>query len=194
MLRSSICLPILGAVLILSPAATGAAIQKPAPRVNPNAAVIADFVKRVDAYVALHRKLEDTLPKLSKQTDPKEIDAHERALAKLIQEARRDAKQADILAPPMQRLVRTLLRPIFSGKAGAQVKGEIMDKEYKGAVTLAVNARYPDEVPVSTVPPQVLAGLPRLPEELEYRFIQNHLILFDSHAHIIVDFMDRAFI
>jgi hypothetical protein len=49
-------------------------------------------------------------------------------------------------------------------------------------------------VPISTVPPQVLAALPRLPEELEYRFIQNSLILFDSHAHIIADFMDRAFI
>src|SRR5258708_11698193 len=85
MLRSSICPPILGAVLILLPAAAGAAIQKPAPRVNPNAAVIADFVKRVDAYIALHRKLEDTLPKLSKQTNPTEIDGHQRALARLIQ-------------------------------------------------------------------------------------------------------------
>ena len=58
---------------------------------------------------------------------------------------------------------------------------------------LAVNGRYPDEVPISTVPPQVLAPLPKLPEELEYRFIQNNLILFDPHAHIIADFIERAF-
>jgi len=94
----------------------------------------------------------------------------------------------------MQRVVRTLLRPIFSGSEGAQIKNEILDKEYKGNAKLVVNARYPDEVPISTVPPQVLASLPKLPEELEYRFIQNSLILFDSHAHIIVDFMDRAFL
>ena len=43
------------------------------------------------------------------------------------------------------------------------------------------------------MPPQVLVALPKLPEELEYRFIQNSLILFDPHAHIIVDYMDRAF-
>lgn len=194
MLRATTRPAILGALLILLPAATGAAGQKPAPHVNPNAAVISSFMKRVDGYIALHRKLEATLPKLSKQTDPKEIDAHERALAKLIQEARKGAKQGDLLTPAMQARVRSLLRPIFSGESGAQVKGEIMDKEYKGGAPLAVNARYPDQVPVSTVPPQVLAGLPKLPEELEYRFIQNNLIIFDSHAHIIVDFMDRAFI
>ena len=185
---------ILGAILICVASAAAAAPQKQKPRVNPNAAVISDFMKRVDAYLALHRKLEDTLPKLSKQTTPQEIDAHQRALGKLIQEARKDAKPGDLLTPGMQRLVRALLRPIFSGPEGLQIKNEILDKEYKGDVKLAVNARYPDEVPISTVPPQVLKGLPKLPEELEYRFIQNSMIIFDSHAHVIVDFMYRAFI
>jgi hypothetical protein len=153
-----------------------------------------DFLKRVDGYVALHKKLEDTLPSLPKQTTPQQIDAHQRALAKLIQDARQKARSGDLLSPAMQQLVRRLLRPVFAGQDGRQIKNEILDKEYKGNAKLAVNARYPDEVPVSTMPPQVLASLPKLPEELEYRFIQNSLILFDSHAHIIVDFMDRAFI
>ena len=38
-------------------------------------------------------------------------------------------------------------------------------------MTLKVNGRYPDAVPLSTVPPQVLKGLPNLPEELQYRFV-----------------------
>ena len=180
-------------VLVLTlPLAVAAAPQTKA-RVNPNAATIKEFLKRVDAYVALHKKLEATLPALPKQTDPTVIDKHERALARLIQEARKDAKPGDILFPAMQRLVRTLLRPIFAGKAGTQIRGEIVDNEYKGSVKLVVNGRYPDEVPISTVPPQVLQALPQLPEELEYRFIQNYLILFDPHAHIIADFMERAF-
>jgi hypothetical protein len=185
---------ILGAILIGVASAGAAAPQKAKPRVNPNAAVISDFLKRVDAYVALHKKLEDPLPKLSKESTPQQIDAHQRTLAKLIQEARKDAKPGELLTPAMQRLVRTLLRPIFSGRQGQQIKNEILDKEYKGDAKLAVNARYPDEVPISTVPPQVLKGLPKLPEELEYRFIQNSMIIFDSHAHIIVDFVYRAFI
>jgi hypothetical protein len=195
MLRAFVRYGIVAVILVsLLPAAGAAARQRQSPPVNANALVIKDFLKRVDDYIKLHRKLEDTLPKLPKQATPQQIDPHERALAKLVQEARKNAKPGDLLTPAMQRMVRTLLRPIFRGKPGAQIKGEIMDKEYKGNVRLAVNARYPDEVPVSTVPPQVLAALPKLPEELEYRFIQNSLIIFDSHAHIIVDFMDRSFI
>jgi hypothetical protein len=38
----------------------------------------------------------------------------------------------------------------------------------------------------------VLQGLPALPEELEYRFIGNRLILMDVHAHLIADFVDNA--
>src|SRR5436190_9445685 len=203
MLRASSAAGILAFLIIGLPAASAPAGQtakappkapaKAAPHTNANAAVISDFLKRVDAYVALHKKHEDTLPKLSKQTTPQEIDVHERALAKLLQEGRKNAKQGDLLTPAMQRLVRNLLRPIFAGKEGAQIKDEILDKEYKGNVKLVVNGRYPDEVPVSTMPPQVLAALPKLPEELEYRFIQNNLIVFDSHAHLIADFLVRAF-
>ena len=80
-----------------------------------------------------------------------------------------------------------------AGPGGAQIKSEILDNEYKGQVKLVVNGRYPDAVPISTVPPQVLAQLPKLPEELEYRFIQNNLILFDPHAHVIADYIANAF-
>jgi hypothetical protein len=195
MLRAFLRPALAGAILISISLASGAATAPEAqkPRANPNAVVIQDFLKRVNGYVELHKKLEDTLPKLSKQTTPQEIDKHERALLKLMQEARKDAKQGDILTPAMQRVIRTLLRPIFRGRGGLQIKAEIMDKEYKGNAKLAVNARYPDEVPISTVPPQVLKGLPQLPDELEYRFIQNNLILFDPHAHMIADYMERAF-
>lgn len=167
--------------------------QKNSNRVNPNAATLAEFVKRVEGYVALHKKLEDSLPKLPQQTDPYQIDKHQRALAALIQDGRKTAKQGDLFFPAMQRLVRNLLRPVFRGPDGRQIKAEILDNEYKGNVKMAVNARYPDEVPISTVPPQVLQQLPKLPEELEYRFVTTHLILFDPHAHLIADFVERAF-
>lgn len=194
MLRALAGSAILVALLLsLGPAAGAAPQTTPKPGVNAEAAVIQDFLKRVNDYVALHKKLEDTIPKLPKQATPYDMDRHERALAKLIQEARETAKQGDILTPDMQRLIRRLLAPIFSGKDGKQITDEIMDREFKGSVKLRVNGRYPDEVPISTMPPQVLARLPKLPEELEYRFIRNNLILFDPHAHVIADHMERAF-
>jgi hypothetical protein len=160
---------------------------------DPNADVIKEFLKRVDGYVALHKKLEGTLPPLPRQTDPHQIDRHERALATLIQQARKDARRGDLFYPGMQTLVRRLLVPVFAGQDGAHVRAEIMDNENKGNVVLAPNGRYPDEVPVSTVPPQVLQNLPKLPEELEYRFVRQNLILFDPHAHVIPDWVPQAF-
>lgn len=163
------------------------------PRVNPDAAILKDFMTRVDGYVALHRKLDATLPQLPTRTTPAQVDAHERALGKLIQQARANAKPGDIFDAPMQGLVRRLLVPVFQGPAGTQIKTEITDNEYKGDVTLRVDARYPDEVPLSTMPPQVLQALPKLPEGLEYRFVRTTLILYDPRAHIIPDLVERAF-
>jgi hypothetical protein len=160
---------------------------------DPNADVIKDFLKRVDVYVGLHKKLEKTLPPLPKQTTPQIVDRHERALGKLIQAERKGAKQGDIFTAQMQALVKRLLVPVFRGTDGAHVRAEIMDNEYKGGVVLRPNARHPDEIPVSTVPPQVLQFLPKLPEELEYRFVRQNLILFDPHAHVIPDWVPQAF-
>jgi hypothetical protein len=71
------------------------------------------------------------------------------------------------------------------------LKSSIMDENPVG-LTVAVNRRYPDTVPLSTVPPQVLQTLPKLSEDMEYRFIGERLILLDTHAHVVADFIDDA--
>jgi hypothetical protein len=60
------------------------------------------------------------------------------------------------------------------------------------SLKLAVNSRYPDVVPLTTIPPQVLQTLPELTEDLEYRFVGDWLILLDTHAHIVSDFIEDA--
>jgi hypothetical protein len=37
------------------------------------------------------------------------------------------------------------------------------------------------------MPPNVLAALPRLPADLEYRFVERHLILLDRRSLVILD-------
>ena len=80
---------------------------------------------------------------------------------------------------------------MFGGPDGKELKSSIMD-ENPVSVKLEVNGRYPDSVPISTVPPQVLQTLPELTEDLEYRFIGDSLIILDSHAHVIADFIENA--
>jgi hypothetical protein len=59
-------------------------------------------------------------------------------------------------------------------------------------VPLVVNAVYPKEQPLSTMPASMLEALPTLPDGLEYRFVGKHLILRDTKANIIVDFIYNA--
>jgi hypothetical protein len=159
--------------------------------VNADARALEAMLERINDYAELHKKLEDTLPKLSKESTPEQIDKNQRALARLIQEKRRGAKAGDIFTPEAQVVIKRLLARVFAGPEGAALRASIMD-ENPVAIKLPVNSRYPDTVPLSTVPPQVLQGLPKLPEEMEFRFIGRHLILMDVHAHIIVDLIENA--
>jgi hypothetical protein len=181
----------LGVVISLAVAMCASATAQK-ERTNPNAAAIAEFTKRVDEYVALHKKQEATIPSLPKDASPQQIDQHQRALGRLIAEARPNAKRGDIFTLPMERIARKLLADIFQGPGGEQMKREIFEEYEQRNIRPVVNGRYPDEVPLSTVPPAVLAGLPKLPEELEYRFVGRSLILLDPHAHIIADYIERA--
>jgi hypothetical protein len=165
-----------------------AALQTP---VNPDAAVLADFTARVKAYDSLRNKVDDGAAKLKESNDPVAIASAQAVLAERIRAARPNAKHGDIFTPDIRAKFLSLLRPTLKGREGAQTKATIEDED-PGALPLKVNAKYPDKEPLSTVPPNVLASLPKLPDGLEYRFGNKHLILLDSRANLIVDFIPNA--
>ena len=78
--------------------------------------------------------------------------------------------------------------------AGLQLlsAGHLLKDDDPKAFPFKVNTFYPDKEPLSTVPPNVLQTLPPLPEEIEYRFIQKHLILRDARANLIIDYIPNA--
>lgn len=160
-------------------------------RTNPDAQVLADFQSRLEQYVELHDRLEKEAPPLKKTTDPGEIRASQDALAAKIQKARQGARQGEIFNADVRRAFRRLMYPEMKGRDGKETRDAMKEDAPKG-VPLKVNAKYPDDEPLPTVPPNLLAALPKLPEELEYRFVDRHLILRDVHADIIVDFMPNA--
>jgi hypothetical protein len=177
-------------IAVVVPAAAGHDAQP--PRVNADAATLADFTKRVEAYAALHRKVDSAMKEPTRDGRPEDFIEHERAFAKLMQKERPYAIPGDIFTKPMRNIVRRLLAGVFRGPDGRQIKKSILD-EYTAHVPVRVNTQYPEGAPFSTVPPQILQGLPKLPEGLEYRFIGRRLILLDAHARLIVDVMDRVF-
>jgi hypothetical protein len=161
------------------------------PLSTEDAAALATMNARLKEYVELHSKLERTLPKLPDDATPQQIDRNQRQLEQLVRDARRTAKQGDLFTPEARPVIKRLLATVFGGPEGKQLKDSIMDENPVG-VRVTVNGRYPDTVPVSTVPPQVLQTLPKLSEDMEYRFIGDRLILLDAHAHVIADFIDHA--
>jgi hypothetical protein len=174
----------------VKPQPPASAAAQPAPA-GSDAKTIAGFNQRLKEYADLHNKIEKTLPPLPRETNPAAIDKHQRELEALIREHRKTARRGDIFTPDMERLIRRVCAQVFSGAEGAKLKATVMD-ENPADVKLAVNSRYPDEIPLSTMPPQVLAMLPKLPDDLEYRFIGSRLILLDVHAHTIADYIENA--
>ena len=170
-----------------------AAAQSAAPKTNPDAELLVDFKKRIDDYMALHNKLEKQAPPLKETKDPAKIKASQETLAMKIREARKDARQGDIFTPEIRQLFRRLMSPEVKGREGRETKAAITEESHElKAVPMKVNARYPDDAPLMTVPPNILAALPKLPEDLEYRFVSRTMILLDTHANLIVDFVPNA--
>ena len=160
-------------------------------QVNADAQGLAEFTARVKAYLELVEKADAGVPPLKDTNEPAKIVVAQEALAQRIRAARAGAKQGDIFTPGIARQFRALLRPELKGKEGAETKETITDEAPAG-LPLKINARYPEEAPLSTVPPNVLASLPVLPEEVQYRFVGKHLILRDTRANIIIDFIPNA--
>jgi hypothetical protein len=156
-----------------------------------DAPVLVAFEQRVQAYMKLHREAEQQGPTLPKEASLEEIDRSQRALLQRVSSARAGARQGDVFTPPMEALVRRLLARVFGGPDGQQLLKSIMDENPEG-ITLTVNGRYPDDVPMATMPPDVLATLPKLPEGLEYRFVGEAFAIVDVPAHLIVDFIPNA--
>jgi hypothetical protein len=161
------------------------------PLSEADAAALATMNDRLKNYVEAHKKIEAGLPQRSNDASPEEIDKNQRAFEQQVREARKDAKQGDIFGPEAQPVIKRLLAAVFAGPEGKQLIASILDENPAG-MKLSVNMRYPDTVPISTVPPEVLQTLPRLSEDMEYRFIGRHLILLDSHAHTVADFIPDA--
>jgi hypothetical protein len=144
--------------------------------------LVPQFNARVSAYVELRSEMEKGLPPFAMTENPAETTATARALADKIRAARAKARQGDIFTPAMGPAVKQALRV----EMNAHTWKVIMD-DNPGEFLSQVNDVYPDGKPLATMPPNILAVLPKLPVDLEYRFVERHLILLDTRARLILD-------
>jgi hypothetical protein len=158
--------------------------------VHADPAALEEFTRRLDEYVSVQRRLARESPKLKETNNPGEILAAQDVLAEKIRAARKDAHRGDIFTPEVTSLFRRLMYPELTGADGRETRANLNDE--KASVRLQVNARYPASEPLQTIPPNLLANLPQLPEDMEYRVVGKDLVLRDVDANIIVDFIPNA--
>ena len=158
-------------------------------RVNPQALAIKGFSDRVQQYISLQKKVESSLPKQSTTNDPAQIDVHRKALAQAIRVARQDAKPGDVFGDAGQQ-IREIMRRDAHDRTIRDAFAAM--EEVPKQTRPAVNAEYPEKASLATVPPLILARLPRLPAGIEYRFMGRDLILRDANSNLIVDLLRDA--
>ena len=148
---------------------------------------VTDFPSRIERYFELRGQLERGLPAMTVTENVRQIRRRTRSLAEAIRVARRGAVQGEFFTAATSAEFKRVLAVIMNTAVWAL----IMD-ENPGAFTHDIDGSYPDAKTYSTMPAIVLARLPQLPDDIEFRFVGPHLILYDVRAHTIIDRLPNA--
>jgi hypothetical protein len=162
----------------------------PDPGVNPQAAAVADFQKRLQGYVDLRAELSKKLRPLSPTADSAELTARQDTLAAAIREARKGAKPGDMVPTRVAGQIRNTVASDFRRRS-PETKRAVLE-EVPDNTAPAVNKTMPDNAALATVPPLLLNNLPRLPDNLQYRFLGRHVLLIDGDTRLIIDYILNA--
>lgn len=171
-------------VLAFIVSSIGAASQQ---QVNPLAQSMVDFRHRIDEYLKLRGQITKKVPEVKETGDPAKISAREKALGEAIAAARTDAKQGDVFGAEMEVFLKKTLADDWRSRSAADRKA--LFSELPKGVKLAINQPYPTTLPLVSVPAKMLAMLPMLPEQLEYRLVDRYFLLRDRDANLIIDIL-----
>jgi len=147
------------------------------------------FNERVEGYVRLHHKAEDTfhLHHLKPTGSIRKIQQRQRAMAHHIGALRRNAREGDIFTPEVRSYFERALAAAYHENSEGILANLVCISEDDRK--LRPNDIYPPTWQYNPMPPTVLLHLPRLPEELEYRIVNKDLIILDVEADMIVDIL-----
>jgi hypothetical protein len=176
----------------------------PPQTVEMDGETLRKFQHEVEEYVERRKEAVKHIPPLDDKSTPTKVDAYQNALTNAIITFRRGSTRGEIFKPEVEQAIRRMLHREFASAQGPGLMKDIKQgnprvegnplpqdpsKEVKKNVTLAVNVRYPETAPYSSVPPSLLLKLPLLPPQVRYRFIGRSLILRDTEADVILDFI-----
>ena len=161
-------------------AQTTAAVQK---------AALKDFEKRLGAYITLRKALSRKLEPLRTTDDATELSNRQKTLAAAIAQARNGATRGDLIPPEVAAQIK---EAVVADLATREAQAKRATLEEVPDIPLHLNRPFPADAALTTIPPLLLARLPALPDNLQYRFAGRHLALLDGDVHIVLDYVERV--
>ncbi len=166
--------------------------QQPATSRDHEAAIRV-FHQRVEAYAALHRRLEAPLLTLTQARDMRRNFVARHLLATAIRRSRVEAQQGNVFSPDVAIALRAVIGEALSGR---DVESFLTELNEEHPQTHALRAVVNEPLPrgaTHEMPVVLLQVLPELPEDVEYRIVDHDLVLWDIHADLVVDYLPNAF-
>jgi hypothetical protein len=176
----------------VSLAAQGGPPSQPTEKERERDQAFQDFQQRVKAYIELRKKVEESVPPAKPTDQPERIQARRLLLAQKMMGARKDAKPGDIFGHEISEEFRKQIHRTFSGPEGKELRRTIRQGD-PVKLRLYINTTYPEDFPVTTMPPTLLSALPKLPPEVEYRVVGRDFVLQDAELRLVLDFIREAY-
>jgi hypothetical protein len=157
---------------------------------------VAAFVDATRDYSLMHRRIERLLDPIAIDANAISIQRSSDAMATAIRAGRSGAQQGDLFTPELGRELRARINIALleHGVTPADIRAEeLRDGIDPSTAALRVNGQFPWRI-ASAMLPCVINALPPLPSELQYRIVDDALVLVDVHASLIVDILPHALI
>ena len=154
-------------------------------------ATLAAFDQSVKDYMDLHRRMAKMRPPLQVTADPVQLREAVDSLGQAIRLARPAAQRGDVFNSSVADVFRRRIECALWRFDVTDLVAEMGEDEEPDSPVPVVNGPFPWSSG-NAIWPSVLAALPQLPEELEYRFVGADLVLIDIPANLVVDILEGA--
>ena len=182
-----------GTTAIGSPQTGQSIYNEHRPRTAFELDAMAEFNTRVQEYVRERDEIARALPPQQVTCDPEEILAVRDRLQHAVRRARRDIQPGSMFWGRPAVAFRQLFDAIaVTRQVDLNEMVRILRLERSsGADRPVVNEPY-DWRLGAWMPPRLLAELPALPPDLQYRVVETDLVLIDIRAGLVIDILEQA--
>jgi hypothetical protein len=181
--------------MVLISIAGSPSVSAAGPQVSGNTTSEADAIKqfndRIEQYMVIRRRLADEVASPTANSSALQITNASDALAAGIRRARPAVRRGTFFASRTSAVIKRRVKDVVGDASLLAVLAGI-DDDGPASGDPAIYRRFPTSSQLATMPPSILAVLPPLPKELEYRIIGSFLVLRDIDAAMILDYIPSA--